>query len=183
MSVFPAVRTDIEWERLGLIDLASPAASITFAFAGSIYRNFRLLCNIEKDGTPSAIGLQCNGDSNANYSRTSFRMHSSTPVTNTVTGQDRVATLAAVGASDRQTIEFMIAKVIATQEATIGAESSVQSDGDGDAGIQWEILAGEWTNVTELLESLTVLATSGNFAVGSQFMLEGSKFVADVESG
>lgn len=183
MSVFPATHLDIEWERLGLIELSAPAASVSFAFAGGIYRQFRLIANIEKDGSASAIGLQCNGDSGGNYSRTSFRAHSATRVTSTDVAQDRVATLAAVGAGDRQLIQFMIEKVIAGQEATIGAESSVQSDGDGDAGVQFEIIGGEWTNTTDLLESLTVLATSGDFASGSQFMLEGSKFVADVESG
>ena len=156
------------------VRLASAAASVSFASIPAQYVMFRLRCEIINDGTADTVTMRLNNDSGAVYPWQYLRASSTTvdAFRNAAQTVIPITLGAAVDANTFMTCDIIIAKPIA------GANGIILLSGTrlGNAGdLYYNNLAALWNNTADLINRIDVIKTSGNFAAGSIFILEGSK--------
>lgn len=155
------------------VRLASAAASVSFASIPAAYVMFRLRCEIIKDATGNSISLRLNNDSGTNYNRQYIEGNNAAVTAARATGGNRIYLQNnGVDASAHATHDLVIAKPIAGSAGLVLNSGSVMTT----SGIMLFSNAGIWANTADLINRIDVSSDSGNFAAGSIFYLEGSKF-------
>jgi len=154
------------------VRLAAAASSVSFASIPAAFVMFRLRAEIIKDGTTASPLLRFNNDSGANYSR-QYVIGSSTSVSGArATGQTSIShAFEAIGANEFATMDLIIAKPIAGAAALTVELYAVSQTNLAMAGV-----AGIWSNTADLINRIDIISNGGDFAAGSIFILEGSKF-------
>lgn len=149
--------------------LGSAAASIVFNTGLTDYTKFRLTLYVITSNV-LAVQSRLNGDSGNNYVRQRLNANGSTastvgaPSSSMFTGRAPVT----INATLLQTIE--ISKPLATTPARYTSSKAYISS----EGVEYESQAGEWNNTADLISSITLFASSGNFAAGTRVLLEGA---------
>ena len=149
--------------------LAAPAASMT-ATVDTAYRMFRVTFFGIKDGSAGALLLRLNGDSGANYALEYIRANDTTVSAERLTGETQLAVIIAFTANATGIVTIEIEKPLATTPARCTSSAAIIS-----TNIRYEADSGEWTNIVDLIDEITVLASAGNFAIGTRMLIEGAK--------
>ena len=163
------------WEIVGSSRLSAAAASVSFASIPAAYTMFRLIAEIVNDGAIKDVALRFNNDSGANYDTQILNMSGGT-----LTGQRNAggtsgaADYNGLSANTFATLEAIIAKPIAGAKG-LALVSIVPT---GAAGIQLTEDAIVWNNTAALINRIDMIVSGGggNFAAGSLFILEGSRW-------
>jgi hypothetical protein len=153
--------------------LGSAAASITFNTGLTDYTKFRLTLYVIKDGTGGDVGLQLNGDTGSNYAYERLSADSTSLVGARATGQTSIDLdpASAIQADNLGLFTVEIAKPLTSTPAR--TTSSAAFMGAGPA-IFFGAVVGEWNNAADLISSIAVLASAGDFAIGTRAVLEGA---------
>ena len=150
--------------------LAAPAASMT-ATVDTAYRMFRVTFFGIKDGSAGALLLRLNGDSGANYIIQGLLADSTTLTGDRRTAQTSIyAPYSTLTANNPAMFLYEIEKPLTTTPARVTFSSAVLLP-SLSVGSQ----SAEWANTADLIDEITVLASSGNFAIGSRMLIEGAK--------
>ena len=157
------------------VRLASAAASVSFASIPAQYVMFRLRAEIIKDGTNGQAILRLNNDSAGNYARQMLHSADTTVNSARVTAQTSINVNNNIGAGLSATLDIVIAKPIAGAAGLV-LYSQGYMDSAGTPVINLDHIAGIWSNTADLINRIDVLSDTTNFAAGSIFILEGSKF-------
>ena len=153
------------------VRLASAAASVSFQSIPAQYVMFRLRCEIIKDASGATVSLRFNNDSGANYDYQRLTGNGATVAGARATGGTSIPMTLSIDASSTTTFGVVIAKPIA------GANGLTVSDCVYTAtDLTSTYHAGRWANTADLINRIDVINSVGNFAAGSIFYLEGSKF-------
>lgn len=154
--------------------LDSAAASITFNTGLTDYTQFRLTLYVIKDGTASAVGIRLNGDTGSNYARQRITADSTTAAGNRTTGQTSAFLLEGFGVAPNGTalMTAEIAKPLTTTPARFTGQASAFGDLATDA-VVYMANTQEWNNTADLISSISILSSSGDFAAGTRAVLEG----------
>ena len=148
--------------------LAAPAASMT-ATVDTAYRMFRVTFYGIKDGTGGLVQYRFNGDSGANYALEYILANDTTVSAERKTGETQLAVRAiAFTANATGIVTIEIEKPLATTPARCTSSAAIIS-----TNIRYEADSGEWANTADLIDEITVLASAGNFAIGSRLLVEG----------
>lgn len=177
MSDWPQANTFSEpWELLGEQSLEATAASITFTISNSNYRRFRLLLYALYGATPGTAYVQLNGDSGGNYNRQRVFGDGVTLTALRSTGVTRMELNSSVTAVANGSLFAMLelSKPDATLEAHGFSRCGFEEVTSGD--IRLDLIAHEWSNVADLITSILIGTTAGEFQIGTLAVLEGSRF-------
>lgn len=157
------------------VRLASAAASVSFASIPAQYVMFRLIGEIINDASAADIYFKFNADSGANYDVQVLGGNGVTVSSTRTTGGSSGIHLfgnASMAASTHLTFVLTIAKPIAGAAAL----SVCHATGYNGANFDIHDTAGRWANTADLINQIAFSKSAGNFAAGSIFILEGSKF-------
>ena len=159
------------WELIESQTLGSAASSVTFSSGLSGYKFFRLSGCVVKDASAADVLISLNGDTtNADYSRQDVTASSTSVSGARDTGASIVArrlSTGGLGVSEAGSYVALIAKPSASKKAQIVAQNGER------ATVTLGITGTEWSNTSDSVSSLAVLASSGSFAAGTSFLLEG----------
>jgi hypothetical protein len=149
--------------------LGSAAASITFSDLGD-WTKFRLTLYAIGDGSAKVVSARLNGDTGTNYARQQLGANSTTVAGERVTGDTdfNINSVATLGANQMMLCTLEISKPLTTTPARGTASVAYNST------VVLEEFAYEWNNTADLISSITILSSSGNFAAGSRAVLEGA---------
>lgn len=155
------------------VRLAAAAASVSFASIPAQYVMFRLRCQYIDDSTQGRGNLVLNNDTGANYSWQRLYGESTSVVGQRSTAQTSISDGLLTEASGFFEGDYVIAKPIA------GAAALVVLSSFNNRATASHILvgvAGIWSNTADLINRIDLVRSTGNFAAGSIFILEGSRF-------
>lgn len=136
---------------------------------------FRVTVFAIKDATSAFITMRLNADSGANYAYQDILANSASVVGARTTGATSIALHvdAQVENSSSALFTIEIEKPLATTSArTTSSGSYLDTTG---ATINFEALSGEWANTADLITTITILASAGDFAIGSRVLVEGAQ--------
>ena len=157
----------MSWQEIGSTTLSAAAPSVTFSSGLSGYKFFRLTIYIVNDANSGQATVTLNGASTA-YAEQRVQVASTTVIGSRSAPAYLVAT-DGIGANHRGNISLLIAK----PAAGVKAQGILQS-GQGDTtAINLNLNGGEWDNTADLISSITINKSSGNFAAGTSILLEG----------
>jgi hypothetical protein len=165
-------RTD-PWDVIDSTTLGSAASSISFATGLSGYKLFRVTAYIVKDGTAGALQVRLNNDSGTNYAYQDLTGDSTTKDGARATGQTQfvLTTGETIDDATNGTFEIVIAK------QTTGAAGILLSKGTyihtTTPALNYESIAGIWSNAADLISRIDLISSSGNFAANTTVVLEG----------
>lgn len=153
--------------------LESAASAINIP-VDTAFRKFRVTVFVIKDGTDGAVQLRLNATAGTGYAYQDISADSTTVDGARVTGAAQIVLttdgLMDGGSAGLFTIE--IEKPLATTPARVTAQSSyLQATGPA---INYEAIAGEWANTSDLISAINVLAGAANFAIGTRVLIEGA---------
>ena len=148
--------------------LIAAASSITLGLP-SMYRMFILDMYLIKDGSASDAYLRINGDTGSNYAWQRLTAQDSTINGGRAATSYQSISNTVIAANQELASEIIITKSVAGQEAQMLISSTIEIA----AGVSLEMYSGEWGNTADLLSSLLIVTSSGNFDVGSSFTLYG----------
>jgi len=153
--------------------LAAPAASMT-ATVDTAYRMFRVTFFGIKDGTPGYGIIRLNSDAGNNYiyQRISADNTTVAGVRGSANAALRPMSAFDIAANGTQMWTCDIEKPLATTPARATSSGSIFGDLATDA-ICYESATNEWANTADLIDEITVLASAGDFAIGSRMLVEG----------
>jgi hypothetical protein len=150
--------------------LAAPAASMT-ATVDTAYRMFRVTFYGIKDGSAGALRLRLNGDSGTNYIIQGLLADSTT-----LTGGRTSATQTSIyapnstlTANNPAMFLYEIEKPLTTTPARVTFSSAVLLP-----NLALGSQSAEWANTADLIDEITVSASTTNFAIGSRMLIEGA---------
>ena len=153
--------------------LGSAAASITFNTGLTDYTKFRLTVYVVNDGSAKIPNVRFNADSGTNYAYQYLDVTSTSVGSARSTGQTVIPlAVSSTAANSTSMFTFEVSKPLATTPARTTSNSAVMSG--GGPVILMDILAGEWNNTSDLISSIAVLASAGNFDTGTRAVLEGA---------
>lgn len=174
MSLYPtltAPQVDGLFELIDRTVLSSAAASISFTGISAAFRIFEIAVEIAKDASAGSVRVRLNGDSGANYDYQQVTGSDTSVAASRTTGASGfIVTGGGVAANDFAAINAIVAKPLAAQPA-IGLFSVAETQG----GIRIAETAGRWNNTAGLISEITLLATLGDFAAGTAFVLTGDQ--------
>ena len=153
--------------------LAAPAASMT-ATVDTAYRMFRVTFFPVKDATDGTLSLRLNADSGANYAYQDISADSTTVDGARVTGATAIVldTDGLMDGSSAGLFTIEVEKPLTTTPARTTSQASyMQTTGPA---LNYEAISGEWANTADLIDEITVLASAGDFAIGSRMLIEGA---------
>lgn len=164
------------WELIGEVLLAASASSIAFTIANSNYRRFKLRLYALYGATPGSAYVQLNGDTAGNYSRQRVFGDGVTLTGLRSTGVNQMELNSSVTALANGSLLaiFEVSKPAAGLEAHGFSRCGFEEVTSGD--IRLDLIAHEWGNTTDLITSLLVGTTAGEFQIGTLAVLEGSRF-------
>lgn len=147
--------------------LTSAAATIS-APVDTAYRMFRVTMFVVKDGTPGTPLVQLNSDSGTNYARQILTADSTTVSAARQTGQTSIST-SGLAASTAAVYQLEVSKPLAgiPARATLTMASL-------DSSILYRAVSGEWSNTADLISSIDLSLSAGNFAAGTRILVEGA---------
>jgi len=152
--------------------LGSAAASITFSTGLTDYTKFRLTLYVIKDGSSAPVYMRLNGDTGTNYARQTLDANSTAVTGARATGATEYRPInTQLFASNPAILTAEIAKPLTTTPARI--TSSLASINTAGNIILWTG-AGEWSNTADLISSISILASAGDFAANTRAVLEGA---------
>ena len=151
--------------------LASPAASITFNTGLTDYTKFRLTLYVIKDGSAGVAQLRINGDTGANYAWQQLKANSTTASGARSTGNTsyHIANTS-LTASLPALFTCEVSKPLSTTPGRITSSASVMVS----SAIEFVSQSGEWNNTADLISSISILASAGDFAANTRAVLEGA---------
>ena len=152
--------------------LTGTASSVSFQNISSLYRKFHVIAFIVKDATTNTVNVRFNNDSGANYAFEDLTANGATAAGARTTGSTAITPSTSIAASSYGLLTLDIAKPLTSTTGRVVAHMSK----DGNAtGIFLNEIAGEWTNTTNLISRIDILAVTGNFAAGTLVLLYGSR--------
>ena len=151
--------------------LGSPAASITFNTGLTDYTKFRLTLYVIKDGTGGLAQYRFNGDSGTNYALEYLLANDTAVTSERKTGETQLAFARAIAFTANATgiATLEVSKPLATTPARTTSSAAIIS-----TNIRYEADSGEWANTADLISSITILASAGDFAANTRAVLEGA---------
>lgn len=171
----PRGRAAPSWEHIAAQVLDAAAASIVFSDISTAYRMFRITLYIIKDGTGGLAELRLNSDAGANYDRQYMTANGVSIGGNRNLGLDSHRIDSGIGANNHSLAEILIAKQVATEMALIFSRSNY---GNGGVDPYIDLQVSQWTNVADLINRIDIIASAGNFDVGTRAVLEGIQLAA-----
>lgn len=153
--------------------LTSAAASIQ-AGVSTDYRRFRLTLYVVKDATDGAVSVRFNSDSGANYAWQEVKAVDTAVSGARSTAQAAITVNQAIDADDTGLYLVEVEKPLASTTGRCTATASL-IDNAGTPAIEVFAVSGEWSNTSDLISSIAVLASAGNFAAGTRLLVEGAK--------
>jgi len=153
--------------------LGSAAASITFSTGLTDYTKFRLTLYGIKDASAGRLQFRCNGDTGSNYARQTV-FASGTGLASaraTTTSVDLNASHNNIQASTPFLCTLEVVKPLSSLPARMTTEFSWIQDA---AGVAYIGATAEWNNTADLISSISILASAGDFAIGTRAVLEGA---------
>jgi len=148
--------------------LGSAAASITFNDLGG-YTKFRLTVYGIKGTSNGNILIRFNGDTGTNYAYQQLTANATTFPGERNTGQTSLSHEYAVDTGSPFLLTVEVAKPLTTTPGRATYQlASMQTS------IMYEADAGQWTNTADLIASLSLSASAGNFAANTRAVLEGA---------
>lgn len=164
------------WEHLDTQALTATAASISFQNLSTAYKAFRLTLFISPTA-PMDVYVRVNNDSGNNYELAWVGAPSATPASATAAGlaQWQLTNIADSVAAEPVTANLLIAKQLASLRGGISGTVGYTNDSTGTPNV--EILAGNWSNVADLISRIDVIASTSTFAIGTRVTLEGMRAI------
>lgn len=160
----------MSWVKIDSTTLESAAASVTFSSGLSGYKFFRLTAYFAKDGTVGEVRIRFNGDTGTNYAAQRVYAQSTSVSGQRVTGQTSLDLSMNIGANNVASASILVAKPAASLKAQVTWQHGVA------VSPSLGLLGGEWNNTSELIDEITLLSSSANFAAGTSILLEGLAF-------
>lgn len=160
------------WEAIEEITLESAAASVTFNTGLSGYQFFRVMVMTSRSGGTHNVQYRFNGDSGSTYAYQRVSATSTTVSGVRGTSQTDLTLNPAMSTASNEwgLFSMLIAKPAA------GLKAQVVTAGGNDAAPELSLTGAEWANTSDALTSITLFPSSGDFAAGSSFLLEGLAF-------
>ena len=152
--------------------LGSAAASITFNTGLSGYTKFRLTLYVIGGAASNIRGwLRLNGDSGANYAYQYIAAGDTVVAPARSTGQAQIviAGPSEISPATAATIAVEVQKPTSTVPARISAGASYYP-----GAISMTITEGEWNNTADLISSISIITSVGDFAANTRAVLEGA---------
>lgn len=156
--------------------LTSAAASIS-ASVSTDYRRFRLTLYVLKDATAGEALIRFNADSGANYTWQLAYASATTAASSRVTGSAYIPATGGqfnIAASSPALCTVEVEKPLASTPARTVGSTSLFADLTTDAVALTEV-SGEWSNTADLISSVAIVASAGNFAAGTRLLVEGAQ--------
>ena len=151
--------------------LGSPAASITFNTSLTSYTKFRLTIYAIKDGVAGSIYVRLNGDTGNNYARQYVLAEGTTVAGGRANGDNGMKLAAGFAANGTAIDTLEISKPLTTTPARVTRSTAFIRT---TVGITLEELVYEWNNTADLISSISILASAGDFAANTRAVLEGA---------
>lgn len=150
--------------------LDSAAASITFSDLGG-YTKFRLTLYVIKDGSAGNLRITLNSTTSG-YARQALIASGSSASAARVTSQANIEinALDSIGANQPALLTCSVSKPSASVPARVDGTLAM-ANSSGAIALD-SSFAAEWNNTADLISSITILASSGNFAAGTRAVLE-----------
>ena len=150
--------------------LGSAAASITFNTGLTGYTKFRLTAYLIGDATTNKRPwLRLNGDTGANYADQALTVGDTIVNSARVTGQTKMV----LGLNEIVTTQALslinINKPLSTTPARMSSSLAYYP-----GAILMECVESEWNNTAALINSISIVASLGNWAAGTRVVLEGA---------
>lgn len=164
------------WELISEQSLAVAASSIAFTVDEAEYKRFRLFLYALYGATPGTAYVQLNGDTAGNYNRQRTFGDNATLTSLRSTGESRMELNSSVTAlANGSLFAYLdLSKPGASVEACGFSRCGFEEVTSGD--IRLDLIAHEWTNVADLITSILIGTTAGEFQIGTLAVLEGSRF-------
>lgn len=165
------------WQEIDYVVLESAAASVVFDSGLSGFKFFRLsVYAIKSTGTATVI-VRLNNDSGANYVFQQIAANGTNAAGARSTSQSSIGLTDSGGWDTSQATNAMFTALIAKPAAGVKAQalghSNYPSDTPANTTGELNLMGGEWNNTADALNRIDVLNGSGDFAIGSSFLLEG----------
>ena len=165
------------WTEIESTTLASPAASVSFTTGLGGYAFFRLTVFALKSSGTATVIVRLNNDSGTNYAFQQIAANSTTITGARSTTQSSVGLTDSAGWDTSQGTTAMFTALIAKPSATVKAQaigmSNYPAGTPGNTSGELNLIGGEWANTADAISRIDVLNGSGDFAIGSTFLLEG----------
>jgi hypothetical protein len=153
---------------LATITLGSAASSVTFGSIPATYRDLRLVVEGTTSAGPSIL-VRYNSDTGSNYSHIVAYGSGSSPSTGSGTGSGTSVEFGYNILAERFSITADVLDYSATDKHKTNLSRSNQPSGSNQIVLMY---AGRWAS-TSAVTSLTVLTSTGNFAIGTTLSLYG----------
>lgn len=147
--------------------LDTAAASITFSDL-SAYTTFRLTLYGIKGTSDGRILIRFNGDTGNNYTYQQLTANLTSLFGERNLSQNSLSHEYAVSAGS----PFLLILEASKPLATVPARATYQLSYISSAQL-YEADAGQWNNTADLISSISILPSAGNFAAGTRAVLEG----------
>ena len=162
------------WNVIDSETLAAPAASISFTGIDTTYKMFRVTLYSIKDGTAGALQLRLNNDSGNNYAYQDITGDDTTVNGARATGQAQFVLTTGETMDDATagTFEIVIGKTVAGSAAMLLSKGAYYHT--TTPALNYESIAGIWSNTADLISRIDLIVSAGNFASGTVCVLEGA---------
>ena len=154
--------------------LTVATSSVVFSSIPSVYRRFRVYVHgISNGAADTQPALRLNSDGGSNYAHQAVDGASSTitPARTTRTSFS-LTDGRAVDAVEQWLSVVEIVKPLAAQPGHMWARTAFR---DTANLIRLALIAGKWANTADLISSIEILATAGQFDAASRIILTGSR--------
>ena len=161
------------WEEIDSTTLGSAAASVTFNSGLGGYAFYRITAYIANDGTNGRVYVMFNSDTGANYVYQTIEAYGTSASGTRQTAMNKIipdATYNDLLANNEESFTMIVAKPAA------GVKAQTVSQAGFNASPVLALIGGEWNNTADLISSITLTKSSGNFAAGTSILLEGLDF-------
>ena len=148
--------------------LGSAAASYTFSSIPSTYTDLVLIMNYGVDSANRLAAIRFNGDTSTNYSNTQIYGNGSSA------GSQRTSSVAQIyiTSSDYVPQTLTANTILHINNYSNATTYKTSLNRYNSAGNETAAVVGLWRS-TSAINSITILATAGNFLTGSTFTLYG----------
>jgi len=161
------------WTEIETVTLGSAAASISFSTGLSTYKFFRLTIYLVNDANAGACTLTFNADTGANYAKQRISANGATVAGARATGQTGI-NLGGFNLSANDPFNGTV--IVAKPAAGVKGQTIAQTSLEDSANIVMDVNGAEWDNTADVISSMVLTKSSGNFAAGTTFLLEGLSY-------
>ncbi len=149
---------------------------MSFASGLSGFTTLFLICYVVNDSNTKSLYLRLNNDSGANYSFQRASVDNITSDASRVTNGNQIVlnTYAVLGSGVTSMYVIEINKPSAGVVARATVRGAYDATGSANTTI-YEVIAAEWSNTSELINRIDLIASSNNVTTGTRILLYGSK--------